>query len=76
MKKFVEIIARRLVDHEDAVSVAEIPGIHCSIIELNVAKADIGKIIGKQGRTISALRLIVNAVSSKTKKRWQLEIIE
>lgn len=76
MKRIIQIIARALVDQPEAVSVAEITGMHVTIIELTVAREDIGKIIGKQGRTASALRTIVNAVSSKTKKRSRLEIIE
>jgi uncharacterized protein len=76
MKRIIQIIARALVDQPEAVSVAEIKGTHVTIIELTVAREDIGKIIGKQGRTASALRTIVNAVSSKTKKRSRLEIIE
>ena len=76
MKRIIQIIARALVDRPEAVSVAEITGTHVTIIELTVAREDIGKIIGKQGRTASALRTIVNAVSSKTKKRSRLEIIE
>jgi len=76
MKQIIQIIARALVDRPEAVSVAEIAGTHVTIIELTVAREDIGKIIGKQGRTASALRTIVNAVSSKAKKRSRLEIIE
>jgi uncharacterized protein len=76
MKEIIESIACARVDQPDTVSVAEITGTHASIIEFSVAKEDIGKIIGKQGRTAIALRTIVNAVSSKTKKRLRLEIIE
>lgn len=76
MKEMIEILARALVDQPDAVSVNEINGSHTSIVELRVAKEDIGKIIGKQGRTAYALRTIVNAVSSKTGMRLHLEIIE
>jgi predicted RNA-binding protein YlqC (UPF0109 family) len=76
MKEIIEIIARALVDQPEQVSVTEIYGAHTSILELKVAKADIGKIIGKQGRTASALRTIVNAVSAKEKKRTMLEIVE
>ena len=76
MKEIIEIIARSLVDQPDAVSVAEITGTCATIIELSVAKEDIGKIIGKQGRTVRALRIIFNAVSSKAKKRSRLDIIE
>ena len=76
MKELIEIIARALVDETDVVSVTEVGGEHTSILELKVAKADIGKVIGKQGRTASAMRNILSAVSSKTRKRIVLEIIE
>ncbi len=76
MKRMIEIIARALVDEPDDVSVTEVGGAHTSILELKVAKADIGKVIGKQGRTVGALRTILSAVSAKTKKRTVLEIIE
>ncbi len=75
-KKLVEILARALVDHPDAVSVSEISGTSWSILELTVAKEDIGKIIGKQGRTAGAMRTLLNAVATKTKKRSALEIVE
>ncbi len=76
MKEMVEIIARALVDQPDEVSVSEISSAHSLIVELKVAKADLGKIIGKQGRTAGAIRTIVNAVSAKTRKHTVLEIIE
>lgn len=76
MKKLIEIIAQALVDQPEFVTVSEIGGAHTSILELKVAKADIGKIIGKQGRTAGALRIILNAVSAKEKKRTMLEIVE
>ncbi len=76
MKKLLEIIARALVDEPDVVSVTEVGGVNTSILELKVAKADIGKVIGKQGRTAHALRTILSAVSAKTKKHTVLEIIE
>lgn len=76
MKKIIQIIARALVDQPESVVVAEIAGTYVTIIELSVAREDIGKIIGKQGRTASALQTILNAVSSKAKKRSRLEIIE
>ncbi|BBO83132.1 UPF0109 protein [Desulfosarcina ovata subsp. sediminis] len=76
MKEMIEIIARALVDQPDAVSVTEINGSYTSIIELRVAKQDIGKIIGKQGRTADALRTLLNAASSKAKTRSRLEIID
>lgn len=76
MKEMIEIIVRALVDEPDLVSITEVGGMHTSILALTVAKSDIGKVIGKQGRTAGALRTIVNAVSAKTKKRILLEIVE
>jgi len=76
MKEMIETIAQALVDQPDLVSVTEIDGVHTSILELKVAKTDIGKVIGKQGRTAGALRTIISAASAKTKKRIVLEIIE
>jgi len=76
MKELIEIIARALVDESDVVSVTEIGGAHTSILELKVAQTDIGKVIGKKGRTVGALRTILNAVSAKKKKNIVLEIIE
>lgn len=76
MKKIIETIAQALVDQPDRVSVTEIDGLQTSIVELTVAKADIGKIIGKQGRTAAALRTLLGAVSAKEKKRAVLEIVE
>jgi predicted RNA-binding protein YlqC (UPF0109 family) len=76
VKEIIEVIAQALVDQPDQVSVREIGGAHTSILELKVAKVDIGKVIGKQGRTVSALRTILSAVSAKTKKRAVLEVVE
>jgi predicted RNA-binding protein YlqC (UPF0109 family) len=76
IKDMVEIIARALVDQPEAVSVTEISGANTNIVELKVAKVDMGKIIGKQGRTANAMRAIVNAVSAKTRRRSVLEIVE
>ena len=76
MKEMIEIIARALVDEPELVSVNEVGGMYTSIMELTVAKADIGKVIGKQGRTAGALRTIVSALSAKAKKRTLLEIID
>jgi hypothetical protein len=76
MKEIAETIARSIVDEPDMVSVAEIGGTHTSVLELKVAKTDIGKVIGKQGRTVGALRTILSAVSAKTRKRTVLEIVE
>jgi uncharacterized protein len=76
IKAMVELIARALVDQPEAVSVSEVSSAHSLILELKVAKEDLGKIIGKQGRTAGAMRTIVNAVSSKSRKHTVLEIIE
>jgi len=76
MKQLIETIARALVDEPDVVFVTEVVGANTSILELKVSKADLGKVIGKQGRTAGALRTILSAVSAKAKKRTVLEIIE
>jgi len=76
MKKLIEFIAKALVDNPDAVDVSEIEGEQTSVIELKVAKEDLGKVIGKQGRTARAMRTILSAASTKIKKRAVLEIIE
>jgi predicted RNA-binding protein YlqC (UPF0109 family) len=76
MKELVTYIARSLVDKPEAVSVAEVEGNQTTVLELTVAKEDLGKVIGKQGRTAQAMRTILSAVSSKIKKRTVLEIIE
>jgi predicted RNA-binding protein YlqC (UPF0109 family) len=75
-KELVEYIAKALVDSPDQVRVSAIEGENTSVIELHVAKDDLGKVIGKQGRTASAMRTILNASSMKVKKRAILEIIE
>ena len=76
MKELVELIAKALVDFPDQVEVSEISGEQTTVIELKVAKEDLGKVIGKQGRTARAMRVILNAASTKLKKRSVLEIIE
>ena len=76
LKELVEFISRALVDSPDDVEVAEIAGEQTIVLELKVAKDDVGKVIGKQGRTVKAMRSILNAASSKLKKRADLEIIE
>ena len=75
MKELIEYIARALVDSPEEVVVTEIEGRQSYVVELKVAKEDIGKIIGKQGRTAQAMRTILNAASAKIKKRSELEII-
>ncbi|MCL4500578.1 MAG: KH domain-containing protein [Deltaproteobacteria bacterium] len=76
MKELVKFIAQSLVDNPDAVQVTEIEGEQTSVIELKVAKEDLGKVIGKQGRTARAMRTILSAASTKIRKRAVLEIIE
>ncbi|MBW1743206.1 MAG: KH domain-containing protein [Deltaproteobacteria bacterium] len=76
MKDLIKYIAQALVDHPEAVEVSEVEGEQTSVIELKVAKDDVGKIIGKQGRTAHAIRTILGAASAKIKKRSVFEIIE
>ena len=76
MKELVEYMAKALVDDPDAVKVTEIEGEKTSVIELSVAKEDMGKIIGKGGRTAIAMRTIVSAAAAKKSKRAVLEIVE
>lgn len=76
MKDLVKYIAQALVDNPDAVAVSEIEGEQTSVIELRVAKEDLGKIIGKHGRTAQSMRTILSAASAKNRKRAVLEIIE
>jgi predicted RNA-binding protein YlqC (UPF0109 family) len=75
-KEVVEIIARTLVDFPDEVSVREIEGETATVIELRVASKDLGKVIGKQGRTARAMRTLLRAAGMKLRKRFVLEIIE
>ncbi len=76
LKGLIEFIARALVDNPDAVKVAEVEGEQTSVIELKVAKEDLGKVIGKQGRTARAMRTLLSAASTKARKRAVLEILE
>jgi len=76
MKDLIKYIAQALVDDPEAVEVSEVEGAQTSVIELKVAKDDVGKIIGKQGRTARAIRTILSAASAKIKKRSVFEIIE
>ncbi|OGP58702.1 MAG: RNA-binding protein [Deltaproteobacteria bacterium RBG_13_61_14] len=75
-KGLVEFVARNLVDHPDQVRVIEIEGEQNTILELRVAPEDLGKVIGRQGRTARALRVVLNAVASKKHKRSIMEIRE
>ncbi len=76
MKELIEYIAKALVDNPDQVDVSEVTGDQTSVLELKVAKDDLGKVIGKQGRSARAMRTILSAASTKLKKRTVLEIIE
>jgi predicted RNA-binding protein YlqC (UPF0109 family) len=76
MKELVIFIARALVDKPDEVEVKVIEGERTTVIELRVAETDLGKVIGRQGRTARAMRIIVNAAAAKLKKRVVLEILE
>lgn len=76
MKELIEYIATSLVDRPEEVQVSLVEGEQTIVLELKVAKEDLGKVIGKQGRTAKALRTILAAASGKTEKRTVLEIIE
>lgn len=76
MKELLELIAKALVDNPDKVSVSEVGGEQSTILELRVAQEDLGKVIGKQGRTARAIRTILSAAGMKLRKRFHLEIIE
>ena len=76
IKDLVSYIAQALVDQPEEVRVSEIEGNQTSVLELKVAKEDLGKVIGRQGRTARSMRTILNAASAKLKKRTVLEIIE
>ena len=76
MKDLIKYIAKTLVDNPKQVKIEEVRGRQASVLELKVAKEDLGKIIGKQGRTAGAMRTILNAASAKVKKRTVLEIVE
>jgi len=75
-KELIEIIAKALVDYPDEVQVSEVEGSNSLVIELKVAKSDIGKVIGKQGRTARAIRTLLGAAGMKLRKRFVLEILE
>lgn len=76
MKDLILYIAKSLVDQPDQVSVSEIDGEQTTVLELKVAKEDLGKVIGKQGRTARAMRTLLSAASTKCGKRTVLEILE
>lgn len=76
MKDLVEYIAQRLVDHPDKIEASEIEQDQALVIKLKVAKEDVGKIIGKQGKTAKAIRMILNTASAKGQQKVLLEIAE
>jgi len=76
MKELVQYLARQLVNNPDAVEVKETQGDTASVVELKVAKEDLGRIIGKQGRTAKSIRTILNAAASRANRKVVLEIIE
>jgi len=76
MKELVEFIVKALVDDPSAIEITEVAGDKVTIFELRAAKEDIGKVIGKRGRTAGAIRTILSAVSARQGKRIVLEIIE
>ena len=76
MKDLITEIVQAIVDRPDEVSVNEIGGDHTVVLELRVAKSDMGKVIGKRGRMAEAIRAILSAASGKARKRYILEIME
>ena len=76
MRQLIEQIVKLIVDNPDDVDVKELAGEQTTVLELKVAKEDLGKVIGKQGRTARALRTILNAAGMKVGKRYVLQIIE
>lgn len=76
MKDLVEAIAKALVDHPDQVQVRAVEGEQVTVLELRVDPTDLGKVIGRQGRTAKSIRTILGAAGMKVKKRLTLEILE
>ena len=76
MKELIELIAKALVDQPEKVVVSVLEGEQTTILELKVAPEDLGKVIGKQGRTARAMRILLGAAGMKLKRRYNLEIIE
>ncbi len=76
MKELLELIAKSLVDHPDEVVVTQVEGEQTTVLELRVAPDDLGKVIGKQGRTARSIRTILGAAGMKLKRRFTLEILE
>jgi uncharacterized protein len=76
MKELVLYLAKQLVNHPDAVEVKDMQSDTTTVLELRVAREDIGRVIGKQGRTAKSIRTILNAVAARTNRKVVLEIIE
>ena len=76
MKELIEMIAKALVDNPEQVAVTEVEGEQTIVFELRVAQSDLGKVIGKQGRTAHAIRMLLGAAGMKLRKRFVLEILE
>jgi uncharacterized protein len=76
MKELVEYIAKSLVDHPDAVEVKEIQGTAAIIIELRVSESDMGRVIGKRGRVVNAMRALVEVIAAREGKRVTLEVVD
>lgn len=76
MKELVQYIASSLVDHPEAVQINEVAGEQTTVIELRVHKEDLGKVIGKQGKTARAIRTLLNAAATRSRKKTVLEILE
>jgi len=76
MKELVEMIAKALVDNPDEVAVTEVEGEQITVLELRVEQSDLGKVIGKQGRTARSIRTLLGAAGMKLRKRFVLEILE
>ena len=76
MKDLISVIVKAIVDQPDEVMVTEIVGDHTTVLEVTVAKNDMGKVIGKQGRNAQAIRTILSAAAGKARKRYILEIAE
>jgi predicted RNA-binding protein YlqC (UPF0109 family) len=76
MKELIEMIAKALVDNPEQVTVSEVEGEQTTVLELRVAQSDLGKVIGKQGRTARSIRTLLGAAGMKLRKRFVLEILE
>ena len=76
MKQLIDVMAKALVDAPEEVAVTENMGEHTSVFELRVARGDVGKVIGKEGRTAQSMRIILAAASAKLRRRCVLEIVD